>query len=181
MLRLYVMHETYDVVPAYDSTGPFRSMSAGHKGQTCPSGFPAKERNEQAVIRGLSKVGCDMETTEQVIELAIVTWSGLYRRLGAFTHPRSLSWFVQEQPADRDAFSPRTTTWHQKQRFADFTTPLLAGLACDASNDTFKLSYDNTWRDCEMERSKIGLSIMNLSLKETVALKSKQQQSVQMS
>jgi len=109
MLRLYVMHETYDVVPAYDSTGPFRSMSAGHKEQTCPSGFRAKERNEQALIRGLSKVGCDMETTEQVIELAIVTWSGLYRRLGAFTHRRSLSWFVQEQLADRDAwllFSP---------------------------------------------------------------------------
>jgi hypothetical protein len=51
MLRLYVMHETYDVVPAYDSTGPFRSMSAGHKEQTCLSGFRAKERNEPADVR----------------------------------------------------------------------------------------------------------------------------------
>ncbi len=100
MLRLYVMHETYDVVPAYDSTGPFRSMSAGHKEQTCPSGFRAKDRNEQGVIRGLSKVGCDMETTEQVIEFAIVTWSGLDRRLGAFPHPRKLE-LVRSETASR--------------------------------------------------------------------------------
>jgi len=87
MLRLYVMHETYDVVPAYDSTGPFRSMSAGYKEQTCLSGFRAKEKNEQAVIRVLSKIECDMTIVEQAIELAIVTWFGVYRRLGAFAHP----------------------------------------------------------------------------------------------
>lgn len=87
MLRLYVMHETYDVVPAYDSTGPFRSMSAGHKEQTCLSGFRAKERHEQAVIRILSKIECDITIVGRVIELANLTWFGVYRRLGAIAHP----------------------------------------------------------------------------------------------
>ncbi len=38
--------------PACDSTGPFRSMSDGHKEETCPSGSRAEGPNKLAVVRG---------------------------------------------------------------------------------------------------------------------------------
>lgn len=123
--------------PAEDSTRPFRSMSAGHKEATWPSGVGAEERKERA-DRRLDVTWKVRSSCEQVIELAIaiVTWSGVYRRLGAFAHARSQTWFVSWLPAPQLNVPAKATAG----RMHHFTSPRRAGLACDGCLDRYTQS-----------------------------------------